>query len=31
VIYEERPLEQVNDAIEEVERGDVQARVVLQP
>jgi propanol-preferring alcohol dehydrogenase len=31
VIYEERPLEQVNDAIEEVERGDVQARVVLRP
>jgi propanol-preferring alcohol dehydrogenase len=31
VIYEERPLEQVNEAIEEVERGDVQARVVLRP
>jgi propanol-preferring alcohol dehydrogenase len=31
VIFEERPLEQVNEAIEEVERGDVKARVVLRP
>jgi propanol-preferring alcohol dehydrogenase len=31
VIFEERPLEEVNEAIEEVERGDVKARVVLRP
>lgn len=31
VIYEERPLEQVNEAIDEVERGDIKARVVLRP
>jgi propanol-preferring alcohol dehydrogenase len=31
VIFEERPLEQVNEAMEEVERGDVTARVVLRP
>jgi propanol-preferring alcohol dehydrogenase len=31
VILEERPLEQVNQAIEEVERGDVQARIVFRP
>jgi propanol-preferring alcohol dehydrogenase len=31
VIFEERPLQQVNEAIEEVERGDVRARVVLRP
>ena len=31
VVFEERPLEQVNEAIEEVERGDVKARIVLRP
>ena len=31
VIYEERPLEQVNEAIEDVESGAVTARVVLRP
>ena len=31
VIFEERPLDEVNEAIEEVECGDVKARVVLRP
>ncbi len=31
VIFEERPLEEVNEAIEAVERGDIKARIVLRP
>ena len=31
VVYEERPLADVNDAITDVEHGDVKARVVLRP
>ena len=31
VVLEQRPLEEVNEAIDEVERGDVTARIVLRP